>query len=205
METDRVGGTVRSVLLSFLVAAAGCFGTMPRADHDLFAAIKRDDGREVERLLSSGANVNVTLDPAYDGLPPLAWASGWASARTVELLIAHGANVNGANRHGTTPLQLAAYHEKPAIVALLIRKGASVSARNEVGWTALHKAMEPLATAPATATPPAEEVAQVASIVELLLASGAQVDVQSAAGGMPIHIAALTRQKALVQMLIDKG
>jgi ankyrin repeat protein len=187
-----------------LSAAVGC-ATVPKADRDLFAAIREDNASEVERLVATGANVNGTHAPSYDGLPPLAWAGAWGSTKAAELLIARGANVNGGNRYGSTPLHLAAYHQKPTMVALLVRKGGDINARTENGWTPLHKAMERLAMAPANETPQAEEVAQVVGVVELLLASGAAVDAQGSMVGMPIHMAALTGQKALVQMLIDKG
>ena len=190
-------------LLLLLSSAVGC-ATVPKADRDLFAAIKEDNASEVERLAATGANVNVKHDQSYDGLPPLAWAGAWGSTKAAELLIARGANVNGGNRLGSTPLHVAAYNQKPAMVALLVRKGGDVNARTENGWTPLHKAMERLAVASANETPPAEEVAMVVSVVELLLANGAAVDAQGSKVGMPIHMAALTGQKALVQMLIDK-
>jgi ankyrin repeat protein len=190
-------------LLLLLSSAVGC-ATVPNADRDLFAAIKEDNASEVGRLVATGANVNVKHDQSYDGLPPLAWAGAWGSTKAAELLIARGANVNGGNRYGSTPLHVAAYNQKPAMVALLVRKGGDINARTDNGWTPLHKAMERLAMAPANKTPPAEEVATVVSVVELLLANGAAVDIQGSKVGMPIHVAALTGQKALVQMLIDK-
>src|SRR5580765_4749042 len=108
MEPNALDGNSmrRFVALAFLVVAAGCAGTIPQADRDLFAAIERGDAGDVERSLASGANVNVAHDSEYAGLPPLGWASARGSTQTVELLIARGANVNGANRHGTTPLQM---------------------------------------------------------------------------------------------------
>jgi len=191
-------------LLLLLSAVVGC-ATVPKTDRDLFAAIKDDNGGDVERLVAKGANVNVKYDQFYDGLPPLAWACAWGSTNAAELLISRGANVNAGNRYGSTPLHVAAYNQKPAMVALLVRKGGDVNARTDIGWTPLHKAMEKLAMAPANETPPADKVAKVVSAVELLLASGAAVNAQGAHVGTPIHMAALTGQKALVQMLIDKG
>jgi ankyrin repeat protein len=181
----------------------GC-ATLPKADRDLFGAIEADNAAEVGRLLASGAKVNVPHDGYFDGLPPLGWASAHGSTKVIESLIARGANVNGANKHGSTPLHVAAYNQQPGAVALLVGHGADVNARNEVGWTPLHKAMEQLAWAPATKTPSEADVAKVVSIVGALLASGARVDVPGAVD-RPIHLAALTGQKTLVQMMIDKG
>ena len=178
---------------------------MPKANRDLFAAIKEDNAAEVERLLASGANVNVKDAQAFDGLPPLAWAGVWGSSKAAELLIARGANVNAGNRRGSTPLHVAAYNQQPEMVALFIRKGGDVNARTDNGWTPLHKAMERLAMAPANKTPSGEEVAKVVRVVELLLTNGASVDVQGSEIGMPLHAAALTGQRTLVQTLIDKG
>lgn len=191
--------------LLLLLLAVGCGATLPQADRDLFAAIKADDAPQVQRSLVSGANINVARDSYYDGLSPLGWASASGSTKAAELLIARGADVNGVSKGGVTPLHVAALTEHPAVTTLLIRHGANVNAPTDGGWTPLYKAMEQLASAPATTTPPAAEVASVVSIVTSLLASGAQVNVQSPVGGMPIHMAALTGQKTLVQMLLDKG
>jgi ankyrin repeat protein len=136
--------------------------------------------------------------------PPTRLGRRVGSIKTAQLLLARGADVNGANKNGTTPLHVAAYHEQSAVAALLIRNGANVNARTEIGWTPLFKAMERLALAPATEKPSEAEVAKVAGIMELLLASGAQVDVQASVYGSPIHMAALTGQKTLVKMLVDK-
>lgn len=190
--------------LLVLVSAVGC-ATVPKADRDLFAAIQEDKAGEVARLLAGGVNVNVKHDDSYGGLPPLGWASVWGSTKAAELLIARGANVNAGYRFGNTPLHTAAYNQQPAMAALLVHKGGDVNARTNDGWTPLHKAMERLAVAPATEIPPAQQVAKVVSVVELLLKSGAALDIQGGHIGTPIHMAALAAQKPLVQMLIDKG
>jgi ankyrin repeat protein len=191
--------------LLLLLLVVGCAATLPKADRELFAAIKADDAAEIDRLLVSGAQVNVPHDAYFGGLPPLGWASVHGSTKAAESLLARGANVNGPDKHGSTPLLVAAYNQQPAVVALLLRHGANVDAPNDVGWTPLYKAMERLADAPATKPPPAADVAKVVSIVEALLASGARVEVPGARFATPIHLAALSGQKTLVQMLIDEG
>lgn len=171
MEPSEFGVNVMrtSASLLLLVSAVGCAGTLPKGNLALFAAIKRDDAGEVERLLASGAAVN------------------------------------GASERGNTPLHVAAFEEDRAVTALLIRRGASVNGPNVAGSTPLFSAMERLAYMPARSTPAAPEVANVVGVVELLLASGARVDVRGSGGGTPLHMAALTGQTTLVRMLIDHG
>ncbi|HET6147549.1 MAG TPA: ankyrin repeat domain-containing protein [Polyangia bacterium] len=191
--------------ISLLVlAVVGC-ATMPKADQDLFAAVKADNAGGVERAVATGANVNGKHVGRYVGASALGWAGVWGSMNSAEWLIAHGADVNGANEHGSTPLHLAAYNLQLAVAGLLIRHGAAVNARSEVGWTPLHKAMERLAEAPGTRTPADEEVAKATRIVELLLASGADVNIRGVQGISPLHVAAGTGQERLVQLLVDRG
>ena len=177
---------------------------MPKTDRDLFAAIKEDNGSDVERPVAKGANVNVKYDQFSDGLPPLAGPPRGASTNAAEFQISRGANVNAGNltQHAASRGRL---QPETSVGGLLVRKGGDVNARTDIGWTPLHKAMEKLAMAPANETPPGDQVAKVVRAVELLLASGAAVNAQGSIFGAPIHMAALTGQKALVQMLIDKG
>jgi ankyrin repeat protein len=203
---DRPISAMNHVLWATVVLlVVGC-ATLPKAEQDLFAAVRRDDAPEVQRLAAAGANINVKGDRDHEGLPPLAWAAVWGSNKSAELLLARGANVNWANEDGVTPLHVAAYNLQPAVATMLIRKGAKVDARTvSGGWTPLYKAIVRLAMRPATATPPEQEVAKAVKVAELLLASGADVNAQDVKGFKPIHFAVTTRRTALVRVLIDKG
>lgn len=55
----------------------------------------------------------------------------------VQLLIAHGADVNQKNFRGATALMGAVVTRNPAVVRYLIEKGADVKARDQDGYTAL--------------------------------------------------------------------
>ena len=55
----------------------------------------------------------------------------------VQLLVAHGADVNQKNFRGATPLMGAAGGRNVAVVKYLIEKGADVKARDQEGYTAL--------------------------------------------------------------------
>lgn len=194
--------TSRAAVL--VVLATGC-ASLPKADRDLFAAVKADDPQSVERSLAAGATIEVRNDADCDGLSPLGCAAGWGSARSAELLIARGANVNARGRHGDTPLHVAAYHQNLPLAVSLLQHRADVNARSNPGWTPLHKAMERLALMRETETPSPDDVATTVRLVQLLLASGAAVDAPNASGVTPLHAAAMTRQTEPVRLLIDKG
>ncbi len=71
--------------------------------------------------------------------PPLAWAARNGQLEIARLLIQQGANVNGRDVWGSTPLHLAVGY--PDIVDLLIASGANVNLRDGFGNTPLHLAV----------------------------------------------------------------
>ena len=99
-------------------------------------------------------------------------ASEEGNIEVVKQHLAAGTDVNAKNRHGNSPLQLAALMGHKEIVELLIAKGADVNAKDADGGTPLHSAA-------------ANGYAHLASdadvrgwkrIVELLLAKGADIN-----------------------------
>ena len=64
-------------------------------------------------------------------------AGGPSVLELAELLIAKGADVNAATRHGVTPLMTAAGHDNAAMIGVLIKAGADPARVNEAGRTAL--------------------------------------------------------------------
>src|SRR5439155_25491496 len=61
------------------------------------------------------------------GDTPLMGAAGAGPIETVQVLIAHGADVNAKNHFGVTPLMLAVSGRRPAVVKLLLAHGADVT------------------------------------------------------------------------------
>jgi ankyrin repeat protein len=168
---------------------------------DLFAAVKAGNAEEVRRLLATGADSKVrdNRDAA-----PLHWAAVSGSKEVAELLIAHGADVNATDRVGYTALHVAAYQSRREVAELLLLNGAQVNARSMSGWIPLEKAMERLADpeiTPHQASP--SDVAATVSVVELLLDNGAEVNPRKTSG-TPMHFAAASGQKTLVELLIAK-
>ena len=96
--------------------------------------------------------------------------------KIVKLLLGAGANVDGRNPKGNTPLMLAAGDSStPEIVALLLDHGAEVNAHDRNGVTPLMFAVHELGFP---------------EIVKLLIEKGAQVDARSDSGSTPLHRAA---------------
>lgn len=60
----------------------------------------------------------------------------------VKLLLEHGANVNGKNNYGESPLYCGVKSKNSRIVEFLLKKGADVNDKRNDGRTALHGAVE---------------------------------------------------------------
>ncbi|MFC1794190.1 ankyrin repeat domain-containing protein [Planctomycetota bacterium] len=73
-------------------------------------------------LLEKGANPNAKI--SADGSTPFGWAVGYDLTETVELLIAHGADVNAKDSNGHTRLQYAKRKGYTEMVELLRKHGA---------------------------------------------------------------------------------
>lgn len=112
-------------------------------EKELFNAIIKSDTKEVELVLSRGANIDVGFDPSENPIPMLAWpplslAVERDDYAMVKLLIEKGANVNIRNFMGQTPFHGAT---KIEIVRLLVENGADIHALNIYGKSRLHYSM----------------------------------------------------------------
>lgn len=98
-----------------------------------------------EALLERGADPSVVARHEFVKVTPLHSAvasEGAEDARTVEVLLAHGAPVNAAVEGGHTPLHSAAFNGNAAIVGLLLEHGADPNAAKNDGKTPLDLARE---------------------------------------------------------------
>ena len=115
----------------------------------LFAA-KTADVPLMRLLMKLGAD---PLMPNADNCPPLLAAAGIGTIApgeeagtetealvTVQLLLAHGADINAVDDNGETAMHGAAYKSLPRVVHLLAEKGAKIEVynrKNKYGWTPL--------------------------------------------------------------------
>lgn len=154
----------------------------------LFEAVVADDRAKVRRLLASGTPVDV-IDAS--GRRPLHLAR---SLGVVELLLNHGALVDGPDPTGVTPLMVHAGRsggprssEALAIVELLLTRGADPQARAN-GTSALTWAAR------------ADDLA----VVERLIAAGCPLDAEPEHTG-PLHAAVARGNLELVERLLEHG
>ena len=173
------------------------------ADHDSI----------VRRLVEQGCRV-----------PNLLVAASAGSCEQARVLIADKPyTIDMANKHGRSPLYLAARRGDPAMVALLLQHGATRTCRDEQGSMPLHQAVYHGNTriarillehkAPINAaldnswyTPLHIAVHEKnTAMVQLLLSYKAQVDVKTPGGQTPLHLAADLGCTEIVRMLLASG
>ena len=106
-------------------------GFLKLTENTLIGAARAGDIAAIKKHIAEGADVNETRFE----MPPLAWASMMGQTAAAELLLEHGADVNGRNRDGNTALHLAAFLGRAETAELLINNGADVKAKNGDGAT----------------------------------------------------------------------
>jgi ankyrin repeat protein len=104
-------------------------------------------------------------------------------------LIAEGADVDAAQRDGTTPLHWAAYRLDAELVDRLVATGAKANTLNRFGASPLGEAAK----------------AANATIVAKLLEAGADVESANADGETALMLTARTGSTAVAKLLIDAG
>ena len=151
---------------------------------DYFVAIKQDDAKTINALLSRGFDAN-TRSPA--GEYGLSLAIREASLKVVSALIAWPkTNVEARNAKDESPLMLASITGLLDVAKQLIDRGADV---NKPGWAPLHYA----ATKGHVA------------LMELLLEQHAYIDAASPNGSTPLMMASLYGTPSAVKLLLEAG
>ena len=100
-------------------------------ENTLVGAARTGDIKAIKQHIAEGADVN---DMLFE-MPPLTWAVMMRQTEAAELLLQHGADINGRNRDGNTALHLAIFLGYAEIAELLIKNGADITARNGDGAT----------------------------------------------------------------------
>ena len=145
-------------------------------------------------LLDAGANPG--LVDAW-GKSPLHLVAGSRESGVIPMLVRAGADVDLLNGDGEAPLHVAIQHymENVARVAELLETGADPSPRTKEGDTPLHLA--------AGAAPWPDS--SIVSVVEILVAAGADVNALNERGESPVVLAWLAGRSAVVDQLVAMG
>jgi ankyrin repeat protein len=162
----------------------------------LIQAVGSDDVGQVRALLRAGVNPNA---PNFWHIPPLTEAvERGRDIALIGLLLDNGANIEGRDQAGNTPLLTAAAaeaHEETVQnrleeIELLLQRGADLKAQNARGNTALALAMQPGHH----------------RIVRLLIDRGADMMTVSAGDPFtPLHVAAFANHTNHVLELLREG
>jgi ankyrin repeat protein len=143
-----------------------------RDQHILCLAARNCHEAVVKVLLERRASVETKT--GYYKRTPLELAAGKKGSKTtMEILLAHGADINGRDPIGETALFRAVRWASVDEIEFLIRSGADVNARNKADETCLHKAITGRKT-------PYE-------VVRVLLGNGARVDARTTEGRTCLH------------------
>ncbi|KAL5256451.1 hypothetical protein ACHWQZ_G011630 [Mnemiopsis leidyi] len=97
--------------------------------------------------------------------------------------------INKPNKHGESPLQIAAIKGDLKQVKLLIKQGAAVNARDHAGWSPLHEAA----------------CKGYLDVCKMLIKSGAEVNVHGYCDETPLHDAAFNNHPKIVALLLQNG
>lgn len=141
-------------------------------------------GKETDK---PNAQVKTEASSAADAT--LAAATIKNDTAAAKALIDAGADVNGKDNLGRTPLHMAAFHGHLKLSGLLLDHGAEIDAKDHVGMTPLHAAV----------------LSGGRQEVQLLLDRKADIKAKSAAGQTPLHLAAATGQPKLSKYLVERG
>ena len=175
---------VNAIRLAAFIALAGAT-TVARADAagDFVIAVENDRVAQVREFLGKGMDPNT---PALNGEPVLVVAARAGYAGTVDALLAGKANVNARSTVGDNAIMAAALSGNLEIVKKLRAAGAELDG---TGWTPLIYA----------ATGGKD------SVVEYLLAQGANINAVSPNGTSALMMAVREGKGPTVTLLIARG
>jgi len=181
--------------------SANNFGATPLAE-----AVRLANPVLVSRLLDAGADPNMTNE---DGQTPLMLAAWTGDVAVAELLLAHGARVNGEEQWtGQSALMWAAARNHPDMTRLLIDHGAEASVRARTFDWSVQITAEPRGQyRPAGGLTPLLYAARAGCLecVKTIVTAGADIELPTPEGVTPLIVAIDNFHFDIAHFLLDAG
>jgi ankyrin repeat protein len=173
------------IFAAFVLSALllGACSEPPQPTINLYRAIHGGDLDQIKRHIFWGTDIN-QADPQGD--KPLHAAARHGRVIIARELLKNSADPNATNRAGQTPLQVALTGGKTQLAGVLIEEGATDDPQ-ELLFTLVRAGVDDRDS------------------LELLTASGADVNVKDQDGFTPLHIAVGDGRRLLTKRLIDLG
>ena len=183
----------RALVELFLAKGAKIDGRDLAGATALYLAAQSERPATVALLLAKGADPDL---PGQSGVTPLAAAAFNGNDRIVEQLLAHGASPNIVDATGKAAMPYAAARGFAEIVRRLLDAGVDANFRygnqlTALMWAAGHE--------------DGVGVQAAASVIDLLLAHGAQIDAADDRGRTALMTAAERGHAEVVAMLVGRG
>lgn len=124
--------------ISFLTTVEGVKKNK-KNDQNLIDAVKKEDSKEVKKIISNQGNVNKKDNNEWT---PLIWAAARGNREITNLLVENGAQVNYKNEAGINALMAAVSSGDIKTVQILLEAGADIKSKNKDGKTAQKMAKE---------------------------------------------------------------
>jgi ankyrin repeat protein len=202
----------RAILIVLLLLSCGCKKSVPRGSRTpLLEAVMRGDIEQTRTWIARGENVNAANE--Y-GQRPLGLAVRCGNLELVELLLAHGADVNAkCEADSSTPLHMAAEQGWKSIAKLLIAHGAELEGEDKLGRTPAERALKAdqrkmvrlLAAYRSGVTIHVAAYLGEIDTVKRLLKERVTVDAKDADGQSALEYAAREGHTGIVELLLAEG
>ena len=168
----------------------------------LHYALARTSAPLVALLLERGANA---ADPRRDGELPIQAAAKAGASDLAKLLLDHKANPSATGPDGRTPLHIAVAAGNLDLAKLVIGYKAALNARDGTGVAPLHLAIDGYVSGTLDASSGVDRSAAFGQMVQMLLDAGADPNLASDAGRLPLQQAVAGGSATMAKLLLDKG